>query len=87
MRGVRAARGGGEGEEDGGLLVGAGGGVFFDSGEDGGGFAVGGGDGVVEGLEAPGQGVDADWVRFSPCQCGPRSPVVARPGGKAEKTG
>ena len=55
-----AAGGGGEGEEHGGVFVGAGGGVFVHSGEDGGGFAVGGGDGVVERLEAPGQGVDAD---------------------------
>lgn len=36
--GVGAARGGGEGEEDGGFFIGAGF-VFFDEGEDGGGFA------------------------------------------------
>ena len=56
-----AAGGGGEGEEHGGVFVGAGGGVFVHSGEDGGGFGGGGGDGVVECLEAPGQGVDADY--------------------------
>lgn len=60
--GVGAARGGGEGEEDGGFFVGAGG-VSFDGGEDGGGLAVRGWDGVVEGLEAPGERVDADWFR------------------------
>lgn len=48
-----AAGCGGEGEQDRGVFVGAGG-VFFDGGEDGGGFAEGSGDGVVEGLEAPG---------------------------------
>ena len=62
MGGVGAARGGGEGEEDGGFFVGAGG-VSFDGGEDGGGLAVRGWDGVVEGLEAPGERVDADWFR------------------------
>lgn len=58
--GMCAAGGGGEGEQDGSVFVGAGG-VFLDGCEDGGGFAVGGGDDVVEGLEAPGQGVDADY--------------------------
>ena len=52
MGGVRAVGGGGEGEDHGGFLVGAGG-VLFDGGGDGGGFAVGGRDGVVEGLETP----------------------------------
>ena len=50
--GVRAVRGGGEGEEYGGLLVGAGG-VGFYGGGDVRGFAGGIGDGVVEGLETP----------------------------------
>ena len=59
MGGMLAAGGGGEGQQDGSVLVGAGA-VFFDGCEDGGGFAVGGGDGVVEGLEAPGQGINAD---------------------------
>ena len=57
--GVFAAGGRGEGEQDGGVLVSAGA-VLFDGCEDGGGFAVRGGDGVVEGLEAPGEGVNAD---------------------------
>ena len=52
MSGVLAVWGGGEGEDHGGLFVGAGG-VFFDGGGDGWRFALRGGDGVVEGLETP----------------------------------
>ena len=52
MGGVGTVGGGGEGEDHGGLFVGAGG-VFFDGGGHDGGFALGGGDGVIEGLETP----------------------------------
>lgn len=57
--GVGAAGAAGEGQDDGGVFVGAGRSVFGNGGGDGGGLAGGGRDGVVEGLETPGYGVDA----------------------------
>lgn len=57
--GVGAAGAAREGQDDGRVFVDARAGVFGDGGGDGGGVAGGGWDGVVEGLETPGYGVDA----------------------------
>jgi hypothetical protein len=59
----------GEGEQHGGHLVGAGG-VLFERGNDGGGLTGGFGLGVVEGLEYPGQGVDAQVEEGASSQVG-----------------
>jgi hypothetical protein len=68
--GVAAELGGaGEGEQHGGHLVGAGG-VLFERGNDGRGLTCGFGLGVVEGLEYPGQGVDAQIEEGASSQVG-----------------
>lgn len=55
VRGVRGRAGAArEGQDDGGVFVGAGRGVFGEGGGDGGGLPVGAGDGCVQGLETPG---------------------------------